>query len=345
MARVRLADVAEAAGVSISTVSRVLTGAPGISEDVSRQVRQHAARLGYGANGRKTSASLDRIIYFSRLVDFGALAGRFPAEVLAGARDEAQASGLDFTCLPAATGAVSAGLTTTLGDLSRTGMVFQSIDDLAFIASFAAQGVPVVALNTETPLTDFDLILPDNAGGGAVAALEFLRAGHRKATILRSSDRLTIRRRADSFASTFRAGGGVVVGEELAATPLSSSPGEVVDILRGLMSAPEPPTALFCTVDLLAVACLGAFAELGVRTPDDVSIIGFDDLPVAELTTPALTTVSIDRRALGVMAVRRLLERAREPSTPVLRTEMAARLVRRDSVVGLAGPQAGRAVA
>jgi DNA-binding LacI/PurR family transcriptional regulator len=332
MARVRLADVAEAAGVSISTVSRVLTGAPGISEDVSRQVREHAIRLGYGALARKPAAGIERIIYFSRLVDFGALAGRFPAEVLAGARDEAHASGLDFSCLPAATGAASIGLTTTLGDLTRTGVIFQSIDDIDFIASFAAQGVPVVALNTEMALGDFDLILPDNGGGGAAAAREFYMQGHRRAAVLRSSNRHTILRRADSFAAAFRAQGGSIAGDALPMLPLSTAPEDVLPVLRALLESPEPPTALFCTVDLLAVACLGALAELSVRVPDDLSIIGFDDLPVAELTTPQLTTIAIDRRALGVMAVRRLIEHGRDPETPALRMEIAAKLKRRASV-------------
>jgi DNA-binding LacI/PurR family transcriptional regulator len=345
MARVRLVDVAEAAGVSISTVSRVLAGVPGISEEVSREVRNHAARLGYGAMARKPSLGLDRVIYFSRLIDFGALAGRFPTEVLAGARDEAQGAGLEFTCLPAATGAISAGLTTSLGDLSRTGVIFQSIDDLDFIASFAAQGVPVVALNTETPLGDFDVILPDNAGGGAAAAREFRRLGHQTAAILRSSDRQTIQRRAGSFADAFRAEGGAVVGEDMPALPLSGGPQDVLRALKTLLSLPQRPTALFCTVDLLAVASLGALAELGLRVPEDISIIGFDDLPVAELTTPPLTTVAIDRRALGVMAIRRLAERSREPSTPVLRMELAARLVRRASAAAVVEGQASRAVA
>ncbi|MGL5114145.1 MAG: LacI family DNA-binding transcriptional regulator [Beijerinckiaceae bacterium] len=330
-AKVRLADVAKEAGVSVSTVSRVLSGAPGISDEVTRSIQALAARMGYGGRARRAIGPLERVIFFSRLQDFGALAGRFPTEVLAGARDEAQAHGLEFNCLPAATGAMSSGLTASIGGQGRTGVIFQSIDDEAFIESFVDKGFPVLALNNDVIADRYDVLLPDNAGGGAAAAREFRRLGHESAAILMSSNRATIQRRASSFANQFRLLGGVAHDDDRVILAMSTPPEETRETLRKLLAGPRKPTAIFCTVDLLAVACLGALADLHLKAPDDVSIIGFDDLPVASLTTPPLSTIAIDRRHLGVLAVRRLLERAREPEAPALRIEVATQLVRRGS--------------
>jgi DNA-binding LacI/PurR family transcriptional regulator len=329
--KVRLADVAKEAGVSVSTVSRVLSGAPGISDEVSRSIQALAARMGYGGRSRRAIGPLERVIFFSRLQDFGALAGRFPTEVLAGARDEAQAHGLEFTCLPAATGAMSTGLTASIGAAGRTGVIFQSIDDETFIESFVDKGFPVLVLNNDSIADRYDILLPDNAGGGAAAAREFRRLGHQSAAVLRSSNRATILRRAASFTNQFRLLGGDAHEDDQLVIPMSNPPEDTREALRRLLTGPRAPTAIFCTVDLLAVACLGALADLHLKTPDDVSIIGFDDLPVAALTTPPLSTIAIDRRHLGVLAVRRLLERAREPDAPALRIEVATQLVRRGS--------------
>lgn len=329
--KIRLADVAREAGVSVSTVSRVLSGAPGISDEVSRTIQGLAQRMGYGARSRRGAGPLERIIFFSRIQDFGALAGRFPTEVLEGARDEAQSHGLEFTCLPAATGKMSSGLFASLGGIERTGAIFQSIDDHAFVESIAALGMPVLALNNDGPAERYDVLLPDNSGGGAAAARFFREMGHVRAAVILSSGRATIRRRAASFVQQFRAMGGSVDDLDQITLDIARPPEDIREALRPILTRDDRPTALFCTIDLLAIACYGALADLHLRVPEDVSIIGFDDLPVAALTTPPLTTVAIDRHYLGVLAVRRLVERAREPESPALRIEVATRLVHRAS--------------
>lgn len=336
MKKVRLSDVADAAGVSTSTVSRVLSQAPGISPDVRRHVAEAAERLGYLAKGRRAAGPIERVLLFSRLTDFGALAGPFPTELLAGIGEECARLGIDLTCLPM----TDAGVPASVRQLARgvaVGVILQSIDDRSMLDELQRLGVPFVLLNSDFDDAPVDAILPDNERAPQAAARYLRDWGHERALVMYPTIRNTMRLRVASFCDTFTADGGVISDSMRIHMPLATPSAELRAHLASAVAA-HNPTAIFASVDLLAVAVLGALSELGLRVPDDMSVMGFDDLPLAAVTRPPLTTMSVSRRGLGTLAVRQLIARAETPAAPNVRIVQRAPLIERRSV---AKPAAG----
>ena len=100
---------------------------------------------------------------------------------------------------------------------------------------------------------------------------------------------------------------------------------------RSLLASPVPPTAIFAANDLMAIGVLRAAGELGRRVPDDLAVVGFDDIELASYTTPPLTTVSQSASEVGRAAVELLLQRLADPARPPVRRTLETRLVVRAS--------------
>jgi LacI family transcriptional regulator len=330
MKKVRLSDVADVAGVSTSTVSRVLSQAPGISPDVRRHVAAAAERLGYLTKGRRTIGAIERVLLFSRLTDFGALAGPFPTELLAGIGEECTRLGLDLTCLPM----TDAGVPASVRQLARgtaVGVILQSIDDRSMFAELQQLGVPFVLLNSDFDDAPADVILPDNERAPRVAARYLREWGHQRALVMFPTLRNTMRTRVASFCDAFTSSGGIITDAMRMHMPLGTPSAELRSTLAAALASHQP-SAVFASVDLLAVAILGALGELGLRVPDDISVMGFDDLPLAALTRPPLTTMAVSRSGLGALAVRQLIARAQTPGAPSVRITQHVPLIERRSV-------------
>ena len=100
---------------------------------------------------------------------------------------------------------------------------------------------------------------------------------------------------------------------------------------RSLLASPSPPTAIFAANDLMAIGVLRAAGELGRRVPDDLAVVGYDDIELASYTTPPLTTVSQSASEVGRAAVELLLQRLADPGRPPVRRTLETRLVVRAS--------------
>ena len=98
-----------------------------------------------------------------------------------------------------------------------------------------------------------------------------------------------------------------------------------------LLDRPDPPTAIFAASDLTAVGVLDELRDRGLRCPEDLSVLAFDDVPEATLTNPQLTTIRQPMNSLGRQAVRHLLARMERPDDPVMHVELATELVERES--------------
>ena len=96
------------------------------------------------------------------------------------------------------------------------------------------------------------------------------------------------------------------------------------------------PTAFFADNDMIALGCIKAFEEYGYRVPEDISVIGFDDLPFCEISTPRLTTIKVYKYEMGQLAVRRLIELMKDGNSKInTKTQVCTEFVERDSVADL----------
>ncbi|HYF66448.1 MAG TPA: substrate-binding domain-containing protein, partial [Herpetosiphonaceae bacterium] len=135
--------------------------------------------------------------------------------------------------------------------------------------------------------------------------------------------------RLDGYAAALRAHG-------LAYDPALVVGGDFLEAsghaaLRQLLALDQPPTAIFASSDSMAIGAMRAAAEAGLRLPEDLSIIGFDDIPEAAAHAPALTTIRQPLQEMGRIAVRQLIEQIEDPERPAAHIELPTRLIERDS--------------
>jgi LacI family transcriptional regulator len=327
---VTIRDVAAIAQVSTSTVSHVINDTRYVSPATRERVLNAMAKLNYSPN------RLARSLRSSRTLTLGVLlpnsANPFFAELLLGV--EAACFDLGYNIImgnandnPARELAYLEVLLSRKVDgilLISTGAFKESI------ALLASHDVPVVVVDRATNLPSVDEIFTENKQGGMIATNYLLNLGHVRIGCITGPSFLTpSAERVAGYYEAMKAAGisadsrWVVIGDFQHETGYSGC--------QRLLRLPEPPTAIFACNDLMAVGALCAVHEAGLRVPDDISVIGYDDIPLASYTVPRLTTIAQPARQLGRLAVERLVARLQNQEMPVLHDKLAVTLVVRDS--------------
>ncbi|GAB4013854.1 LacI family DNA-binding transcriptional regulator [Nocardioides ultimimeridianus] len=333
MARVRIKDVAEAAGVSVSTVSLVLNDAPGarIGTDTRERVRRAADQLQY------RPSSLARSLRMQRSGTLGLVSDEIAStphagQIIAGAHEAA--SNLGLTLILVDTGVERVNETREIESLLQ-----RHVDGILYAAMYHREvevprlitDLPVVLVDAASVDGGYPSVVPDEEAGGYAAARELLDAGHRRIGFLTNVDDIPATR--GRLAGFRRAHDelGVPVDDRLVVAAVSETlPGYVA--ARELLEQ-RRPTALFCFNDRMAMGAYRAATELGLRIPDDLSIIGYDDQQLISAGLfPALTTVALPHFQMGVRGVQMLVERIEQPDGPPGVEVLGCPLVRRDSV-------------
>jgi len=326
--------VARAVGVSVSTVSRALADAPGISSKVRREVKDAATALGYTA--RPAAAVHQLAIAYVTLGRATDGSSAFYQGIIAGLQRAAEEVGLALALQLIDDRALDAARLE--GDLLRTGascLLLVGIDPMPSTREWLRrEGLPLVLVNGCDPELQFSGVAPTNFLGAVAATRRLLQAGHRRIVHLTPTNRWTIQQRTRGFQTAIREAEGArgTVRELLD----GSSPEGEAAVRALLEEGPLDFTALFCMNDLVAVGALQALERAGIRVPEQISIVGFDDLPCAAMTSPRLSTMRVDREGIGVAAVRLLVKLLAEPEASPVQLELAV-----SSVAGgtLAAPQ------
>jgi LacI family transcriptional regulator len=300
-------DIAREAGVSQSTVSRALRRDPRVAEETQKRVAEVARRLGYVAN--RAAQSLKTARNRTIGVVLADLRNPYFLELVDGLHDELHmADYRTFLVTDRLDNGNGADLVELLGG-SVDGVIFASARSSdAAPMGLADHGLPVVLINREVEAHPFDRVLSDYATGGALAARHLVELGHRRIGLITGPSHMAVFR--DREASFRR------VLDELGA-PFD-------DALRreglythqvgnqwcaDLLRQPDPPTAIFCADDVVAFGALDAARQLGVRVPEDLSIIGYDDIDMASWELFGLTTIRQPMPEMARDAARLLLQR------------------------------------
>lgn len=347
----RVKDVARLAGVSVGTVSNVLNGRSSVGEEVRRRVEAAIEELGFvrNATGRALRTGTFPMVGVSVLD----LTNPFFMEAAAGMDRRLRQDGFMMAlCSTHSDAAEEARALRTFAGQGMRGVVVSPTDtDLAVAHEIAAQGVPVVLFDSPATPADMSSILADDRAGAAMAVEHLIGLGHRRIHFLtgparqrQSHSRLAGVRDAIERSGqdvelsveelgSFTAGDGragvrrLLVACGLAApmgTDGISAPARPLTV-PGL---PEDlPTAIFCANDLIAFGAMTALRDAGIRIPEDVSLVGFDDIEMASQMSVPLTTIAQPTAELGWVAADMLLT---EPVTVRHETLMPS-LVRRRS--------------
>ncbi|GAA2752302.1 LacI family DNA-binding transcriptional regulator [Amnibacterium kyonggiense] len=323
-ARRTLADVAVLAGTSVPTVSKVLRGGTDVSLRTRRAVMAAVEEAGYvprhGARLRESGAAL---------IDFvlSDVHGSWVHEALGGVEGAATAADHDVVLTIARRD--GAWVQRVLRHRSAGAVITLVDPTTAQLEVLHAAGKPFVLMDPMSRAPGYAASVGvSNWEGGRSAAEHLLRLGHRRfAAIGGGRTHLYSQARLDGFRSGVAAvPDGTVVAVDWADWRRHDARAAAAPIL----ARPDRPTAMFACSDLMAIGIADAARELGLRVPEDLSIVGFDDLPEAGWATPPLTTVRQPISELGAAAVRMLLQ---EPngSPTARRVELATSLVIRDS--------------
>lgn len=317
-------DVARAAGVSQATVSRVLTSANPVSPELRERVLAAVDLVGYVPHAAARTMKTGRTGAIGAVVDDLASNPFYP-ELLQQLSDAFDDLGQRLTVWTA--GSRSDAAIRSLRQGLVDGVVFTTVTPAsAEFASAVASRLPVVLVNRTLDDVDCDQISTDNVAGGALVASQFATAGRRSAFIGGPADASTSQQRRNGFRSRLAELG----------CPLQAAPWEVGDYTHASayqamqrIVAEGAADAVFCANDILAVGALDAARDLGIPVPDDLWIIGYDDIALASWTSIDLSTIRQDSGRLARDGARMLLERIRTPARPVRRIRLEPELVTR----------------
>jgi LacI family transcriptional regulator len=334
-------DIAREAGVSQSTVSRALNGDPRVSPDTRATVQEVARRLRYLPNAAARSLIMRRTDTIGILIP--EIRNPFYPELVDVLHDEFALSSFKTVLL---TERIDAGradeLFPQLHGHSVDGIaVANSTLGSTFAEDFQRQGIPVVLLNRDVDDAPVDRVVSDNAGGGEAAAAALVELGHRRIGLIGGPASVsTARDRALGFERGL-ARVGLTVDPELRREGEFTHQSGYQWCLE-LLRHPDPPTAIFAANDVIAFGVLDAAKRLGVRIPEELSVIGYDDIEMAGWEIFGLTTIRQPLAQMAKTAARMLIERIehrvdREPARRVF----PANLVRRETTG--APPTAARA--
>ncbi len=328
MAGVTIKDVARMADVSVATVSRALNGHSNVVAAVSERVHAVARRLNYSPNAAARSLSSRRTHALG--VVLPDLYGEFFSELVRGIDQAARLKGLHLLVSsyhghPEEQGAA---LRTMRGRVDGILVMSPFVSSPTVLADDLSL-LPVVLINSQTVADGFAAIGVDNYGGAVAMVDHLVDAGHRHiAFIAGPTDNFDARERLRGYrdALTRRV-------PDASEWVLPGDFDEASGYRAGQqMMAHRLPDAVFAANDMMALGCLFAFAQAGIRVPDQIAIAGFDDIPLARYVHPTLTTMRVNIADVGSRAVAMLLERIAGKSTdssPCLR--LAADLIVRES--------------
>ncbi|WP_426504575.1 LacI family DNA-binding transcriptional regulator [Dactylosporangium sp. McL0621] len=333
--RVTIKDVAAAAGVSVTTVSHVLNQFSGarVSDETRERVEAAARRLGYAANGLARGLRLQRSHTLALLSDEIATtphAGR----IILGAQETASARGWLLMLLT--TGNDPKVEQRELRALARhrvDGVLYATMYHRVVTVPAQLGSVPVVLLDATSHDPAIPSVVPDEFGGARAATGHLIAHGHRSIGFVTNVDDIPATHlRLDGY-RTALAESGADVRPELVVAEVTDARGGY-RAATALLRRPDPPTALFCFNDRMAMGAYRAAHERGLRIPADLSIVGFDNQElIADGLHPALTTVALPHYDMGAWAVRttiRLVEGGGVPATP--QAVMPCPLIERGSV-------------
>ncbi|WP_328912124.1 MULTISPECIES: LacI family DNA-binding transcriptional regulator [unclassified Streptomyces] len=326
--RVTIADIAREAGVSLPTVSRVLNGRNDVSPATRRRVEELLARHGYR---RRAPRAENR----ANLIDlvFNDLDSPWAVEILRGVEKVTHEAGV---------GAIVSAVhhRATSAQQWLAGVRARNSDGAILVTSELAPqlhaelsrlGMPTVVIDPAgVPTFDIPTIGATNWAGGRSAVEHLLSLGHRRIGMIAGPPTLLCSRaRLDGYRAALDVAGAETDDALVRQGDFSHESGFAQG--TALLDLDRPPTAVFASSDQMALGVYEAARQHGLRVPDDLSVVGFDDLPQARWSPPPLTTVRQPLAEMGLAAARTLLQLVQGESPDVLRVELATHLVVRHS--------------
>ena len=312
-------DIAKRCGVSTATVSKALNGQPDIGEETRERIQRTADELGYMANASaralKTKRSYNIGVLF---VDpmHGGLAHEFFSTMLDGIRREAEKHGYDITFINSSVGQRQTSFLQHCRYRGLDGVVIASADYFdPMVAELVQSELPVVTV--DHVFNNRISVVSDNLVGMDALVRYVYGKGHRKIALIHGEVTSVTRNRLTGFHRACEELG-LTVPEKWMRRGVFHDPKGCYQITKELLSQPEIPTCIFFPDDYSYIGGYNAITEAGLRIPEDISVVGYDGIPLSRIISPVLTTWRQDADGLGTVATARLIEQIEHPRTAIL---------------------------
>ncbi|MEU1123895.1 LacI family DNA-binding transcriptional regulator [Streptomyces sp. NPDC005899] len=327
-AKVTITEIAQEAGVSVPTVSRVVNGRSDVSPATRARVEGLLRRHGYQ---RRPASPGDRSV----LVDlvFNDLDSPWAVEIIRGVEEIAHEAGVGtvVSAIHGRAGAAQQWMTNLRARASDGVILVTSVLAPGLHEELRLLGVPLVVIDPAgSAAMDVPTVGATNWAGGMSATQHLLGLGHRRIGFIEGPPRLLCSRaRLDGYRAALDAAG--VPVDDTLIVPGDFYPESGFAGCDRLLDLVDPPTAVFAASDQMALGAIEALRRRGLRVPQDMSVVGFDDLPEVRWSAPPLTTVRQPLSDMGRMAARAVLDLARSVTPASPRVELATELVVRAS--------------
>ncbi|MBR4235075.1 MAG: LacI family DNA-binding transcriptional regulator [Clostridia bacterium] len=322
MGRLKLSDIAKAAGVSTASVSNALNFKRSkVNPAKAEEIRRLASEMGYYSPD-ESRRSMRFIIY--RKHGKVVMDTAFFAQLIEGVQDRCRARSCDLIINKVTPG----DDVSSLRDMPL--LVLATEMDVQDLRPYRGLKQPVLLLDSDFRYEPFSSVCIDNCEAGYIAGRYLLSHGHKRIGFMDSS--LPFNNMRDRFQGFCAAldEAGVQCAARVPLEPTME--GAARDMNAYLRVNKELPTAFFAGNDIMALGASMALKRAGLRLPQDVSIIGMDDMPMNVIAEPQLTTVRVDKQQLGMIAVDRLISMAEERARVHQRVRISVSIVERGSV-------------
>lgn len=335
--RVTITDIARKSGVSLATVSLVLNKKPGVSAETRAKVLETAEELGYQikpvSSFNKTS-QLNTLAMIVKTGDnFSPYENPFYSRVIMGIEDACRRSGITllFSTLPVddQNRPLETPKVLSSGSVDGILMVGTFVDETVLSVS-GLRSAPIILVDAYSTTNSFDTVVSDNFHAAYWAVQYLINKGHQHIGMVGGEINAypSFRERRFGYARALKE-------NEISETYYANfniNKTKGYDEVTWLLKEHPQISALFCINDEVAVTTLRAAQDLGRRIPQDLSVIGYDDINLAENSTPKLTTMRVDTTAMGRAAVQLLNFRLENPDTDILTLTIHPKLIERESV-------------
>ena len=324
-------EIARKANVSPSTVSKALNDRFDVSEKTRKKILEIANQHNYEPSAIGKSLKLKKTenvgVIFCRESKPLSL-NPFYSRVLEGIEGELAINNFNLVLHLLQPGQNSP-LPKMVREKQVDGIILVGVFDSDFIEKMRKIKVSVVLVDPRIPVKDISRVLIDSEHGAYLATQYLIEKGHKRIGFISGSlDRISFQRRYEGYLKAL-AFYGISLDKSLVQT------GGLEDgykHTKTLLELDDPPTAIFSGNDINAIFGYKAIADSGLRIPEDISFVGFDDIDMAKFSNPPLTTIRVYKEEIGSIAVRKLLRILNKEQDEELTTVVPTKLVERESV-------------
>jgi LacI family transcriptional regulator len=336
--KLKAKDIAKKLSISPSAVSFVLNNKPGVSEETRRKVLKVIEQMGYNTNiFSKSALTHNRNIRFIIYKKHGLVVSDTPffSSLMEGIDREARSLGYNL---------IVTYIDENKDNLMKILHIIKgtSPDGIMLLATemtkedlkpFKKLNIPLLLLDSYFESENLDTVIINNIEGVYKATCYLAELGHSDIGYLHSSVWINnFDQRMVGFKKAIN-NKGLKLNKNFIFRLESTIDGSYKNMLKILEEKPKLPTAMFADNDIIAFGAIKAMKEFRIRIPQDVSVIGFDDMPFCEMIDPPLTTVIVYKQRMGMIALKRLVERIDEAPAETIKIEVSTTLIERKSVI------------